>query len=104
MRYLCALLLAGCATFTVTAYDPSVGPRTATGAPTNGNEWGIVAVDPAVIPLGSIVRLWLDYGPPLVLVAADTGGGVRGRWLDVLVSNHRQALDFGRRTHGACWD
>jgi hypothetical protein len=40
---------------------------------------GLVAVDPNVIPLGT--RLYVPgYG---VAVAADTGGGVRGRMIDL---------------------
>lgn len=41
--------------------------------------WGLVAVDPRVIPLGS--RLFVEgYG---YAVAADTGGAIKGRMIDV---------------------
>lgn len=49
---------------------------TATGVPMRK---GVVAVDPSVIGLGT--KLYVPgYG---VGLAADTGGGVRGRWLDL---------------------
>jgi uncharacterized protein YabE (DUF348 family) len=52
------------------------GSRTATGT---GVYKGIVAVDPRYIPLGT--RMYIPgYGYGL---AADTGGGVKGWWLDV---------------------
>jgi 3D (Asp-Asp-Asp) domain-containing protein len=52
------------------------GTRTATGT---GVYKGIVAVDPRYIPLGT--RMYIPgYGYGL---AADTGGGVKGWWLDV---------------------
>jgi len=50
--------------------------RTATGA---RMQKGIIAVDPAVIALGTKVYV-SGYG---VGAALDTGGGVRGRWLDL---------------------
>ncbi len=55
--------------------DPSYG-RTATGRLVT---YGIVAVDPAVIPLGT--RLYIpDYGYG---IAADTGGAVKGYVIDL---------------------
>lgn len=52
------------------------GTRTATGT---GVYKGIVAIDPRYIPLGT--RMYIPgYGYGL---AADTGGGVKGWWLDV---------------------
>ena len=55
--------------------DPSYG-RTATGRLVT---YGIVAVDPAVIPLGT--RLYIPgYG---YAVAADTGGAVKGYVIDL---------------------
>jgi len=41
--------------------------------------WGIVAVDPAIIPLGTRVYV-PGYGNA---VAADTGGGIKGARVDV---------------------
>ena len=61
-------------TFTVTCYD--LPGHTATGAPTGPET---VAVDPAVVPLGT--HLVVDGAGPRV--ATDTGAAVRGRHLDI---------------------
>jgi peptidoglycan DL-endopeptidase CwlO len=64
---------------------------TATGIPV---AWGVVAVDPAVIPLGT--RMYVPgYGEG---VAADTGSAVRGRVIDVWFPSCAEALGWGRRT------
>jgi 3D (Asp-Asp-Asp) domain-containing protein/peptidoglycan hydrolase CwlO-like protein len=79
----------GTLTVTVTGY--SIRGRTATGIPTAP---GVVAVDPAVIPLGT--RLTIPgYGDG---IAADTGGAVQGNTIDVWFPTHAQALAWGRRT------
>lgn len=74
---------------TVTAY--TLRGHTATGLPTS---WGIVAVDPAVIPLGTKMTI-PGYGEA---IAADTGPGVRGAAIDVWVPDGNAAVAFGRRT------
>lgn len=71
----------------VTAY--SIHGRTASGAPT---EWGVVAVDPTIIPLGT--RLQIE-GFEEVFVAADTGGGVKGNWVDIYFPDYGDAYNFG---------
>ena len=76
-------------TVTVTAYV--LRGRTATGLPTS---WGIVAVDPNVIPLGTKLTI-PGYGEG---IAADTGSAVRGATIDVWVPDLAAALAFGRRT------
>jgi 3D (Asp-Asp-Asp) domain-containing protein/peptidoglycan hydrolase CwlO-like protein len=65
--------------------------RTSTGIPTG---WGVVAVDPAVIPLGTRMTI-PGYGEG---VAADTGSAVRGAMIDVWFPSCSQALAWGRRT------
>jgi 3D (Asp-Asp-Asp) domain-containing protein len=56
--------------------------------------WGVVAVDPSVIPLGT--RLTIPgYGEG---VAADTGGAVRGDLIDLWFPTLAQASAWGRRT------
>ncbi|MFT9455855.1 MAG: 3D domain-containing protein [Liquorilactobacillus hordei] len=53
-----------------------------------------IAVDPSVIPLGSIV--WVSgYG---VTVAGDTGGAIKGNIIDVHFSTVAQAQSWGRRS------
>jgi peptidoglycan DL-endopeptidase CwlO len=65
--------------------------RTSTGIPTG---WGVVAVDPAVIPLGTRMTI-PGYGEG---VAADTGSAVRGAMIDVWFPSCSQALEWGRKT------
>jgi 3D (Asp-Asp-Asp) domain-containing protein len=72
---------------TLTAY--AHGTTTRSGTPVR---WGVVAVDPEVIPLGS--RLMIE-GYDTVFVAEDTGGGVRGTHVDVYFPDIGSALRFG---------
>lgn len=58
----------------------------------------IVAVDPNVIALGSILRITLADGSTFEAVAADTGGAIKGRKLDVLVGTYDEAVQFGRQS------
>ena len=63
---------------------------TASGLPV---QEGIVAVDPRVIPLGT--RVWVEgFG---VLIAADTGGAIRGDRLDIFMDDKKAAKNFGRK-------
>ena len=78
-------------TLTVTATGYAISGSTATGAPTG---WGIVAVDPSVIPLGTQMAI-PGYGSG---VAADTGGAVRGATIDLWFPTLAQARAWGRRT------
>lgn len=80
-----------------TAYTP--GPEsngiyadgyTATGIRAT---YGVVAVDPKVIPLRS--RLYVEgYG---FAIAADTGGAIKGNRIDVCFDTVSEALKWGRR-------
>ncbi len=72
---------------TLTAY--SIQGRTSSGNPTR---WGVIAVDPSVIPLGSKVRI---DGFEDLFVAEDTGGGIRNDWIDIWFPNFGDALRFG---------
>ena len=77
-----------------TAYLPTDGNGegiTAMGIPAT---YGVVAVDPAVIPLGTRVYI-PGYGEAL---AADTGGAIYGYRIDLCMEDYYQAMDFGRRT------
>lgn len=71
-------------------YGGGVGPTTAIGMIA---QRGVVAVDPAVIPLGT--RLYVEgYGSA---VAGDTGGAIRGTRIDLCFSTYEEAMRFGRR-------
>jgi 3D (Asp-Asp-Asp) domain-containing protein len=76
---------------TVVATGYSLRGRTATGLQT---AWGVVAVDPAVIPLGTRMTI-PGYGEG---IAADTGGAVQGKTIDLWFPTTAQALAWGRRT------
>lgn len=78
---------------TATAYsalDPGNSPYTATGTRVRH---GVIAVDPAVIPLGTRVYI-PDYGEA---VAEDIGWGIQGHMIDVAFDTHEEALMFGRQ-------
>lgn len=77
-----------------TAYwaDPSwSNGNTATGVKAR---YGVIAVDPSVIPLGT--RLYVPgygYG-----VAADTGSAIIGDRIDLCYDTGQQAIDYGRQS------
>jgi 3D (Asp-Asp-Asp) domain-containing protein len=76
---------------TVSSTGYSLPGTTATGLPVG---WGIVAVDPSVIPLGTHMTI-PGYGEA---VAADTGSAVRGASIDLWFPSLAQARAWGRRT------
>ncbi|QQZ09485.1 G5 and 3D domain-containing protein [Heyndrickxia vini] len=68
--------------------------HTATGINLRSNpNIKIIAVDPSFIPLGTKVYVE-GYG---YAIAADTGGAIKGRKIDVFFSNHSQAYRWGRK-------
>jgi rare lipoprotein A len=81
-------------TFMATAYCKG----TTTAAGTAVAE-GIVAADPAVLPIGTLIRvtgLSRQYGD--LFTVMDTGPKIRGRRVDVYVGNCAEATRFGRRS------
>lgn len=81
-------------TMSATGYGPGEngpwGNRTATGGRVR---YGVVAVDPRVIKLGT--RLWVEgYGE---CVAADTGGAIKGLRIDLAFNSDHTANAYGRR-------
>lgn len=58
---------------------------------------GIVAVDPALFPLGRTIELFLGRSAPVRYRAEDTGGKVRGARIDVWLADCYAARRFGRR-------
>lgn len=77
-------------TITVSATGYALPGRTATGLPVG---WGVVAVDPSVIPLGTHMTI-PGYGEA---VAADTGGAIIGATVDLWFPTVAQANAWGRR-------
>jgi 3D (Asp-Asp-Asp) domain-containing protein len=62
----------------------------------------IIAVDPEVIPLGSTleIRIGNNLDKPVISiegVAADIGGAIKGRKIDVLMASYDEAIEFGRQ-------
>ena len=78
-------------TMTVSSSGYALRGRTASGLPTG---WGIVAVDPSVIPLGTRMTI-PGYGEG---VAADTGGSVQGATIDLWFPTLARAMAWGRKT------
>jgi len=64
--------------------------RTATGLPAG---YGLVAVDPRVIPFGTVLYIE-GYG---MAIAADKGRAIRGHKIDLCFATRQQAMQFGRR-------
>lgn len=79
--------------FSATAYCK--GETTTSGV---GVRTGIAAADPAILPVGSVVRL--ETPNPRysgVWTVMDTGPAVRGRSVDLYLWSCKEALQFGRR-------
>lgn len=78
------------------AYDPGVrsngrwAGRTSLGIRA---KFGVVAVDPRVIPLGTLLFVE-GYG---MAYAADTGSAIKGNRIDLCMPTVAQCLQFGRR-------
>lgn len=77
--------------FNATAY--CLKGRTATGDIVRP---GMIAADPRVLPLGTVVHLRAGSYTGIYKVT-DTGGSIRGRKVDVYVPTRKEAIQFGRR-------
>jgi len=82
-------------TMEATAYTAMTAKVNPTGYTANGMraKYGIVAVDPDLIPLGSHVFI-PGYG---LAIAADTGGAIVGRRIDLCMDRYGDAIQFGRQ-------
>lgn len=56
----------------------------------------IIATDPNIIPLYSIVRIEVN-GESFTAISLDTGGAIKGHIVDFLVNNTSEARKFGRK-------
>ncbi len=72
----------------------SVGGTTAKGTQTHE---GVVAADPAVLPLGSRIRISDAGAYSGIYSVTDTGPGVRGRKIDIFLNSRREAMRFGKK-------
>lgn len=77
--------------FHATAY--CLKGRTASGINTRP---GVIAADPRVLPLGTVVHLRAGRYTGTYTVM-DTGGRIKGRRVDVYVPTYKEAVEFGRR-------
>ncbi len=76
-----------------TAFSRVEGPTAAGTVPHRG----IVAADPAILPLGSRIRASGAGFLNGVYTVTDTGGGVKGRHIDIYVPSRLQAKKFGKK-------
>jgi 3D (Asp-Asp-Asp) domain-containing protein len=79
----------------VTAYADGIGgvpigARTYSGTKTR---WGVVAVDPKIIPIGSTLEI--DGYDGVTFVAEDIGGGIKGESLDIWLPDAKEAKTYG---------
>jgi 3D (Asp-Asp-Asp) domain-containing protein len=79
----------------VTAYADGIGgvpmgARTYSGTRTR---WGVVAVDPKFIPIGS--SLLIEGYDDTTFVAEDVGGGIKGEALDIWLPDVKDARTYG---------
>ena len=80
-------------TFVATAYCQ--GTITASGARVRV---GFVAADPAVLPLGTVIRVsGLERRYNRTYRVMDTGGAIQGRRIDLYMRSCDEAIRFGRR-------
>lgn len=85
----------------VTAYSPderscgaSADGITASGYSVFANGGCMVAADPRVLPLGSLVSV-PGYDGGAIVPVLDTGGAIKGNRLDVLYPSHERAVLWG---------
>ena len=61
------------------------------------NKMRVIAADPEVIPLGSIVSVTLADGTSFIAAVRDVGGAIKGARIDVLVKSKKEAYRLGRQ-------
>lgn len=87
----------------VTAYSPdarscgdSADGITASLHHVSTNAGKLVAADPRVLPMGSMISV-PGYDANRIVPVLDIGGAIKGNRLDVLFPTHEQARQFGKR-------
>ncbi len=80
--------------FTATAYCS--GAKTAAGTRVTP---GMVAADPELLPIGSVIRLaGLERRYNGLYTVTDTGSKIQGRRIDLYIVDCTEAIKFGRRS------
>ena len=60
---------------------------------------GVVAADPAVLPLGTVIRVGgLSKRYDRAYTVLDTGRAIKGRRIDLYLGDCREAVRFGRQS------
>lgn len=59
---------------------------------------GVVAADPSVLPLGSVIRVSRAGTYSGIYVVTDTGEKIVGRHIDIYMPSHLAAKRFGRQS------
>lgn len=85
--YYTAYCSEGCTGTTATGYDVS--------STIYYNGLRIIATDPKVIKLGTIVEVKTPY-ETFKAISLDTGGAIKNRKVDILVSSTQEAINLGR--------
>lgn len=86
-----ALCDTGCSGVTYTGHDARQSIYTSEGH-------RVIAVDPSVIPLYSIVAITLTDGTTFTAQALDIGSAINGHDIDLLVASESEAWQFGRQS------
>lgn len=88
-------------TFTATAYTTPMRNGVHSGRTSRGHipRYGIIAVDPRVIPYGTKMYIVssdgvYNYG---YCIAGDCGGAIKGNIVDLFFDTHSECIQFGRR-------
>lgn len=85
-----------------TAFDGSQSGVTANGTDVRGGQtttadgYRIIAADPSVLPLNTIVSITTSNGESFMAKVCDTGGAIKGNKIDILVGSPSEALSLGR--------
>jgi 3D (Asp-Asp-Asp) domain-containing protein len=58
---------------------------------------GIVAADPKVLPVGSVLRILEPDRFAGIYTVMDTGSGIKGHDLDIFMPSCSRAVEFGRQ-------
>lgn len=79
----------------VTAYADGIGgvplgARTYSGTRTR---WGVVSVDPKMVPIGSLLQI--DGYDDATFVAEDVGGAIKGEAIDIWLPDAKDARTYG---------
>ncbi|MBA7523104.1 hypothetical protein ES705_15227 [subsurface metagenome] len=89
--------------YEVTSYtqnDPGCDNITSIGIDLDGpwvEYFNIVAVDPELIPYGSVVIIKMPDGEIVPAIAGDCGGAIKGKRIDLYVESLDEAFQFGRQ-------